>query len=119
MADPAVTQQIDSDRINVIVALSSERHPAFDGVPTATEQGYDLVLSGWFGVFAPEGTDKAVVDTISAPLKEMVESDAYREQVLRMGLLPAYRDPSGTDAAVGDDLVTFTRIRDAAGISIN
>lgn len=118
MSDPAVTSQIDSDKMNVIAALSDERHPAYDQVPTAKEQGYDLNLTGWFGIFAPEGTDPEIIAKMSAPLKDMVASDAYKNQVLKMGLLPAYRDPAAVDAVVDSDLKIFTGIRDSAGISI-
>ncbi|MFV0244535.1 MAG: Bug family tripartite tricarboxylate transporter substrate binding protein [Qingshengfaniella sp.] len=119
MADPVVTQQIGSDKMAILAVLSDERHPSYDSVPTAKEQGYDLNLSGWFGVFAPEGTDPALIARMSAPLADMIASDGYREQVLKMGLLPVYRDPAETDAQVERDLDLFTRIRDAAGISIN
>lgn len=119
MADPAVTRQIASDKMNVIAALSESRHPAYSEVPTASEQGYDLSLTGWFGIFAPEGTDPEIIAAMSSPLKELVASEAYRQQVLKMGLLPAYRSPEETDAVVGADLKVFGDIRDAAGISIN
>ncbi|SFJ79336.1 Bug family tripartite tricarboxylate transporter substrate binding protein [Celeribacter neptunius] len=119
MVDPAVTRQIDSDKMNVIAALSEERHPAYDSVPTAKEQGYDLSLTGWFGIFAPEGTDPEIIAKMSAPLADLVASDAYQDQVLKMGLLPTYRDAAATDAVVEKDLEVFTAIRDSAGISIN
>ncbi|MCA2010457.1 tripartite tricarboxylate transporter substrate binding protein [Cereibacter sphaeroides] len=119
MADPAVTRQIDSPMMNVIAVLSAERHPGYASVPTGVEQGYDLSLTGWFGIFAPEGTDPAIIAAMSAPLADMVASEAYQEQVLTMGLLPNYRDAAATDAVVVDDTAVFTQIRDAAGISIN
>ncbi len=119
MVDPAVTRQIDNPDMNVLAVMSEDRHPAYPDVPTAVEQGYDLALTGWFGVFAPEGTDPEVIAAMSAPLEAMVASDAYQQQVLKMGLLPAYRDPAATDAVVAEDTETFTQIRDAAGIAIN
>ena len=119
MVDPAVTRQIGNPDMKVVAALSPERHPAYPDVPTAKEQGYDLVLGGWFGIFAPEGTDPAIRAKMAAPLEAMVASDAYQDQVLKMGLLPAYRDPAATDAAVDDAVVLFTTIRDAAGITVN
>lgn len=118
MADPAVTRQIASDKMNVIAALSAERHPAFPDVPTAKEQGFDIAISGWFGIFAPEGTDHAIRAKLSAPLKDLVASGAYRDQVLKMGLLPAYRNVDETDAVVEKDTKIFSDIRDSAGISI-
>lgn len=119
MADPAVTRQIDNEKMNVIAALSSDRHPAYPDVPTASEQGFDITLSGWFGVFAPEGTDPEAIAAMSAPLEAMVASEAYQDQVLKMGLLPVYRDAAETDAVVEEDTARFTKIRDDAGISIN
>ena len=119
MMDPVVAQQAGSGRINVIAALTPERHPNVPDVPTATELGHDVVISGWFGVFAPDGTDPALIAAMSAPLQELVASDSYRAQVLSMGLLPNYRDPAAVDAVVEQDLETFGRIRDAAAISIN
>ncbi|RYH01261.1 tripartite tricarboxylate transporter substrate binding protein [Salipiger sp. IMCC34102] len=119
MVDPAVTSQIDNPDMNVLAVMSEERHPAYADVPTASEQGYDLSLTGWFGVFAPEGTDPEIIAAMSAPLEEMVASDSYQEQVLTMGLLPAYRDAATADAVVESDTEVFTQIRDTAGISIN
>jgi tripartite-type tricarboxylate transporter receptor subunit TctC len=118
MADPAVTRQIDNEKMNVIAALSPERHPAYPNVPTAQEQGYDISLTGWFGIFAPEGTNADAIAAMSAPLEAMIASDAYQAQVLKMGLLPAYRSPAETDAVVEGDTARFTKIRDDAGISI-
>lgn len=119
MVDPAVSGQIDNPDMKVIAVIADERHPAYPSVPTAKEQGYDLSLNGWFGVFAPAGTNPDIIAKMSAPLEEMVASDEYRERVLKMGLLPAYRNPAETDAVVRSDLEVFTKIRDDAGISIN
>ncbi|MDD7973103.1 Bug family tripartite tricarboxylate transporter substrate binding protein [Roseinatronobacter alkalisoli] len=119
MADPAVTRQIDNDMMNVIAALSDDRHPAYPDVPTAKEQGFDVSIVGWFGVFAPAGTDPAIIAQMSAPLEDLLASESYQQQVLTMGLLPMYRDPAATDAVVESDLEIFVNIRDAAGISIN
>ena len=118
MADPVAATQSDSDRLRIIAALTAERHPNLPDIPTAREQGVDVAITGWFGVWAPDGTDAAQREAMAAPLRALVASDAYREQVLRMGLLPNFRDPSETDAAVADSLTTFGAIRDAAGISI-
>lgn len=119
MTDPAVIRQADSDKINVLATLTEARHPNLPDVPTARELGHDIVLSGWFGIFAPEGTDAAAIAAMSAPLETMVASPEYQEQVLKMGLLPHYRDAAETDAAVSNDTKVFTEIRDKAGIKID
>lgn len=118
MTDPAVIRQASSDKIKVLATLTDARHPNLPDVPTAKELGHEIVLSGWFGVFAPEGTDAAAIAAMSAPLKTLVASPEFQKQVLSMGLLPAYRDPATTNAVVETDLGVFGKIRDIAGISI-
>lgn len=118
LADPVAATQSDADHLRIIATLTAERHPNLPDMPTAREQGLDVAITGWFGVFAPDGTDPEMLAAMAAPLADLVASDAYREQVLRMGLLPQFRDPAETNAAVADGLTTFGAIRDAAGISI-
>lgn len=119
LTDPVAATQSGDTHLRLIAALTPERHPNLPDLPTAREQGLDVAISGWFGVFAPDGTDPAYLAAMAAPLQTLVATDAYREQVLRMGLLPAFRGPAETDAVVTEDLATFGAIRDAAGISIN
>ena len=118
MADPVVATQAQDTHLRLIAALIPERHPSLPDLPTAREEGYDVAITGWFGLFAPDGIDPAYVQAMAAPLAALVDTDAYREQVLRMGLLPHYRSPEETNASVNGDLVTFAEIRDEAGISI-
>lgn len=119
MIDPVVLTQAGSDKIKILAAMIPERHPNLPDVPTTSELGYDLTLSGWFGVFAPEGTDPDAIARMSGALEGMVASEVYQEQTLKMGLLPEYRDAAATDAVVAADLETFAAIRDASGISID
>lgn len=118
VADPVVATQAQDTHMRLIATLTAERHPNLPDLPTAREQGVDMAIEGWFGLFAPDGTDPALIDAMAAPLATMVEGAGYQEQVLRMGLLPMYRDPAATNEAVASALVSFAAIRDAAGITI-
>ena len=118
MADPVAATQAGDSHLRIIAALTADRHPNLPDMPTAREQGVDMAIEGWFGLWAPDGTDPAYLQAMSAPLADLVASDDYREQVLRMGILPIYRDPAATDSAVDAMMVEFAEIRDAAGISI-
>lgn len=118
ITDPVVATQPESDRMRIIATLTPARFPNLPEVPTAREQGVDVVISGWFGVFAPAGTPADAIARMSGALEALVASDAYEDQVLRMGVLPFYRDGAALDQAVAEDLVIFGKIRDDAGISI-
>lgn len=118
MVDPVVMNQAGTGKIKALAVLSPERHPNMPDVPTARELGHDFIVAGWFGLFAPKGTDPAIIAAIAAPLETLAADPAYREQVSAMGLLPGYRNPEETGAAVTEMLSVMGEIRDKAGIAI-
>ena len=77
-----------------MLATSAARSPFLPEVPTLKEAGFDLVASGWYGVFAPAGTPDAVVARLSAGVAGAVQSPQVKERLLAFGLVP-----TGTSAA--------------------
>jgi tripartite-type tricarboxylate transporter receptor subunit TctC len=89
-----VLEQHKAGRIKVLATSDAARSPFLPEVPTLKEAGFDLVATGWYGVFAPAGTPEAVVARLSAGIAEAVHSPPIRERLLAFGLVP-----TGTSAA--------------------
>lgn len=51
-------------KVRVLGVMGSQRNPALPDVPTLKESGIDLVMDGWYGLYAPAGTPAAVVRTL-------------------------------------------------------
>lgn len=51
-------------RVRMLGVVSPERNPALPEVPTMREQGFDMVVGSWQGIFVPKGTPKAIVDKL-------------------------------------------------------
>jgi tripartite-type tricarboxylate transporter receptor subunit TctC len=51
-------------RVRMLGVISPERNPALPDIPTMREQGFDMVVGSWQGVFVPKGTPKTVVDRL-------------------------------------------------------
>jgi tripartite-type tricarboxylate transporter receptor subunit TctC len=81
-------------RIKVLATSAAGRSPFLPEVPTLKEAGFDLVATGWYGVFAPAGTPDAVVARLSAGVAGAVRSPQVKEHLLAFGLVP-----TGTTAA--------------------
>src|SRR5215475_6800044 len=61
-ASSPLLQHIRDGRLRALAVLSKSRIPDLPDVPTAAESGYPaLVVTTWTGLFAPAGTDAAVV----------------------------------------------------------
>lgn len=65
----SVSGLIDSKSVKPLAILTHDRSPLFPDLPTAREQGFDVVDGYyWMGMFAPKGTPAPVVATLNAAL---------------------------------------------------
>lgn len=72
---------IKSGEARPIAIFTEERrtNPEFKDVPTAKEQGFDVVWGQWFGLAGPPNLDPAVATWWADKLKKMVESDTWKK----------------------------------------
>jgi tripartite-type tricarboxylate transporter receptor subunit TctC len=81
-------------RIKVLATSDAARSPFLPQTPTLKEAGFDLVATGWYGVFAPAGTPPDAVAKLSAAVAASVQTPQVKERLLAFGLVP-----TGTSAA--------------------
>ncbi len=60
-------------RIRMLGVVSPERNPALPEIPTMREQGLDMVVGSWQGLFVPKGTPQAVVNKLYKVGVEMMK----------------------------------------------
>jgi tripartite-type tricarboxylate transporter receptor subunit TctC len=88
VAQGAVTlPQIRSGAIKAIVNMSPQRSGAIPDIPTSDESGVPgLYMSGWFGLFAPKGTPRAVIARLNDALVEALADPKVRMRFAELGL---------------------------------
>jgi tripartite-type tricarboxylate transporter receptor subunit TctC len=55
---------VKQGKIRMLAAISPERISALPDVPTMREQGFDMVVGSWQGIYVPKGTPRPVVDKL-------------------------------------------------------
>jgi len=66
---------IKSGRLRAIAVAGDKRAPGFADIPTAAEAGVPTYkVATWYGLWAPKGTPKDVVDKMAAELKTALAS---------------------------------------------
>ncbi|MGQ0524186.1 MAG: Bug family tripartite tricarboxylate transporter substrate binding protein [Betaproteobacteria bacterium] len=60
-------------RVRMLGVISPERNPAYPEVPTMREQGLDMVVGSWQGIFLPKGTPQPVVNRMFKTSTEMMK----------------------------------------------
>lgn len=71
-----------------IVYLAPERHHEFPDLPTANEQGYDLVTGTTQYWWAPKGTSQDRIDKLADILESSMQSEFVQERYGEMGIEP-------------------------------
>ena len=88
---------IAGGKIRGLAVTTPARLASLSEVPTMAEQGFaGFDVAGWYGVLAPKGTPRAIVEKANRELNAVIGSAAYRERVLGMGAVAA--DPMTPEA---------------------
>lgn len=90
--------QINGGKLRLLAVSSGKRVPALPQVPTLKESGIDVVMTQWYGLAAPAGTPREVIDTLSRAVKAAMQDaellKVYRADGAQESSLagPAFRD---------------------------
>jgi tripartite-type tricarboxylate transporter receptor subunit TctC len=75
--------------LRALATTGQGRDPLLPDVPSFAEVGYPAYeASGWLGFAAPAGTPPDLVARISAAIRQVTESEAFRRAILAAGMRP-------------------------------
>jgi putative tricarboxylic transport membrane protein len=83
---------VTSGDLRMLATFTEERMPRYPDVPTAREQGFDVVARKFRGLAAPQGVPVDVLDAWSDICRRLMEEPDFREWYVAAGLIPAFMD---------------------------
>jgi tripartite-type tricarboxylate transporter receptor subunit TctC len=84
---PLARAQLAAGKVRALAVASAERLPAVPDVPTMAEAGFPELEGGpWFGLVAPAGTPRAIVDWLNRETRKVFSAPDVREQFLAQGM---------------------------------
>lgn len=89
MSFGTVAQALPQYKAGVLKALgvsSDKRYASIPDVPTFKEQGFDVVTTEWFGLLAPAGTPRPIIDKLNAEMAKIVKSPGLGERLTAIEL---------------------------------
>jgi tripartite-type tricarboxylate transporter receptor subunit TctC len=85
---------IREGRLRALAVTSKARIPDLPDVPTAAESGYPaLVVTTWTGLFAPAGTDAAIISKLNAAINAGLRSSELQSALAKIGNVPLGGSP--------------------------
>lgn len=90
-----VLTQIESGKMTALALTNNIRTPQLPNTPTFADIGYKGAPSQtWYGLFAPPGTPKAVIDKLNAEVTRVMKDPEFeRKFVTSRGLVSAINTP--------------------------
>lgn len=86
---PSALPHVQGGRLRAIAITSATRSPLLPDVPTIAESGYPgFDVQSWFGLAAPAGTPKAVVDRLNGELNQALATPELRKRLLDLAATP-------------------------------
>ena len=80
---PPVLQLVQSGQLRALAIAAPKRAALLPDVPTFTEAGLkDFNASAWFGLVAPAGTPRAVVDKIAADVSKIIVRPEFQKKYI-------------------------------------
>ena len=79
---------IKSGDVRVLASFTDERIPGFENIPTAKEQGIDVIAVNWRGLYTPKGASEASYKKWTEALRKVGDSPEWKKAMLANGLAP-------------------------------
>ena len=115
----AVVAHIKSGKLNPIAITGQARAPALPQVPTFTEAGLPgLDVKLWYGVLAPAGTPKPIIDRLSTELAAILAVPEFKEKLASQGVEPFFSTPEQFAALIRTDYAKYGKIIKTANIKL-
>ncbi len=83
---PPAVSQIKGGNLKALAVTGNKRVKSLPDVPTLKEQGIDVVVTSWQGLFAPAKTPDAILDKIEKVTKDGMKDPKWEEALARDGL---------------------------------
>ncbi len=79
---------VQNGDVRVLAVLTQDRVPGFEDIPTAVEQGFDVVAVNWRGLYVPKDISDEVFQDWAAKLQAVADSAEWAEAMEANGLAP-------------------------------
>jgi len=114
---PNVIQHVRTGKMKALAVSTAKRSPLAPEVPSVDEAGvpgYDL--SVWFGVLAPAGTPRDIIQRLNTEIVKILQSAEVKDRFLKQGVEVQTSTPEQFDAFVRSEVARWAKVIKDAGI---
>lgn len=107
-------------RIRALAVTGPARAPALPTVPTLAESGYPAAsVVGYWGVLAPSGVPRDVVDKLAAAIAAVVKRPEVNQRLVDQGVDPTGGSPAEYGQIIRAEITKWGKVIRQAGIKVD
>lgn len=120
VSSPAVAISHEAaGKIRILAVTGSQRMKRAPHIPTATEAGMpELTVPAWYGIYAPKGTPKPIIDILDAAIKKALDNKQVRERLEASSYVPIGEGPGVLADFMKKDYDRWGDVIKKAGIKV-
>jgi len=119
-AAPSLINFVRSGKLRVLAAASPERNRLLPEVPTFAELGYPrIAVALWYGIEAPGGTPRPIVETLNREINRVLDLPAVRARLLGQGADPVRESPEAFAAFMQQEMAKWAPVVKQAGVKLD
>lgn len=117
---PPAMGHIRSGKVRALAVTTAERWKSLPDVPTVAESGVPgFETVAWFGLLAPAGTPRPVIERLAAEIHKIVQMPDVRARIEGTGAQEIGGTPEEFAARIRGDVDKWKRVAEAANVHID
>jgi tripartite-type tricarboxylate transporter receptor subunit TctC len=117
---PLARTQVAAGKVRALAVASPQRLAAVPDVPTVAEAGFPELEGGpWFGLLAPAGTPRSIVDWLNGETRKAFAAPDVRERFLSQGMTLELGTPEDYSAFMAAESQRWGAIIRKTGIKMD
>jgi tripartite-type tricarboxylate transporter receptor subunit TctC len=113
---PVTMAHIKAGRLKLLAVTDSRRSAALPDTPTMAESLPGFEFNNWYGIMAPAGTPRAIVEQLNAEVHRALALPEIREKFSGLGADPTPSTPERMAAVMAADAEKWGRVIRQAGV---
>lgn len=115
---PSTIAFVRSGKLRALAVTTAQRWPGAADIPTVAESVPGYEVSGWFGLLAPAGTPRAVLDTLQTAVAQAVRDPEVTRQLRSLGAEPVASRPEAFAQQIRADVDKWRGVVKATGVTL-
>lgn len=111
-----IIEPIRSGKVRLLAVSTEKRSPEFPDVPTISELIPGFVLVGWNAFFAPAGTPRPIIDSLSKTLANISRDPEITKTLANIGIDTVSGTPEQLAQAIQADIPLYKSALEATGL---